>query len=207
MAALHPERAEPTEGWRRAPSPARRPRLPDRASTLGDRARWLRRDQTEAEYGLWPRAQSGQVKGAKFRSQHPIGEYRVTAITLLTQPHCVKSSKSHTGMERRGASSPYVGRCKAIDLRRRGARFASAARGQAYLANWLGRDSRRSVLRSTTGAGPRQPGTFTFITLVPGGRIATQAPPPAISMVNEGIQNLPPAPIQGRSASPGAGRF
>ncbi|MBI4737310.1 MAG: endonuclease domain-containing protein [candidate division NC10 bacterium] len=42
---------------------------------IWDRARRLRRDQTEAERRLWARLRARQVHGAKFRRQHPIGGY------------------------------------------------------------------------------------------------------------------------------------
>lgn len=38
-----------------------------------DRARQLRRDQTDAEQTLWARLRDRQLCGAKFRRQHPIG--------------------------------------------------------------------------------------------------------------------------------------
>jgi very-short-patch-repair endonuclease len=38
-----------------------------------NRARRLRKDQTDAERKLWLRLRDRQVKGAKFRRQHPIG--------------------------------------------------------------------------------------------------------------------------------------
>lgn len=43
--------------------------------TLRDRARSLRRNQTEAERRLWMRLRFRQVDGAKFRRQHPIGPF------------------------------------------------------------------------------------------------------------------------------------
>ena len=42
---------------------------------LLDRARRLRRDQTEAERKLWSRLRGRQVNEAKFRRQHGIGRY------------------------------------------------------------------------------------------------------------------------------------
>ncbi|MBI2902342.1 MAG: endonuclease domain-containing protein [Candidatus Methylomirabilis oxyfera] len=44
-------------------------------SPLRNRARRLRKDQTDAERGLWLRLRSRQVNGAKFRRQHPVGRY------------------------------------------------------------------------------------------------------------------------------------
>ena len=41
------------------------------------RARQLRRAQTDAEGRLWARLRDRQVHGAKFRRQHPIGDYIV----------------------------------------------------------------------------------------------------------------------------------
>lgn len=40
-----------------------------------DRARQLRRDQTDAEQTLWARLRDRQLCGAKFRRQHPIGPF------------------------------------------------------------------------------------------------------------------------------------
>ena len=40
-----------------------------------ERARTLRREQTEAEHKLWQRLRGGQLDGAKFRRQHPIGRF------------------------------------------------------------------------------------------------------------------------------------
>ncbi len=45
------------------------------ASTLRDRARRLRRDQSEAERRLWARLRARHLCGAKFRRQHPIGRF------------------------------------------------------------------------------------------------------------------------------------
>lgn len=44
---------------------------------IRDQARFLRREQTEAEKKLWAalRARQAQVKGVKFRRQYPIGPY------------------------------------------------------------------------------------------------------------------------------------
>jgi len=39
------------------------------------RARQLRRDQTDAEQALWARLRDRQLCGAKFRRQHPIGPF------------------------------------------------------------------------------------------------------------------------------------
>ncbi|MGO9267381.1 MAG: endonuclease domain-containing protein [Candidatus Binataceae bacterium] len=40
-----------------------------------DRARDLRRNQTEAEKRLWARLRDGQIYDVKFRRQFPIGEF------------------------------------------------------------------------------------------------------------------------------------
>ena len=45
--------------------------------TPRDRARRLRRDQTEAERKLWARLRDRELDGAKFRRQHPIGPFIV----------------------------------------------------------------------------------------------------------------------------------
>lgn len=42
---------------------------------LRDRARRLRRDQTEAARRLWARLRARQLCGIKFRCQHPIGQF------------------------------------------------------------------------------------------------------------------------------------
>ena len=39
------------------------------------KARQLRRDQTNAEQTLWARLRDRQLRGAKFRRQHPIGPF------------------------------------------------------------------------------------------------------------------------------------
>jgi len=44
---------------------------------MRDRARRLRRDQTDAERKLWSQLRGRQVNGAKFRRQHSIGHYIV----------------------------------------------------------------------------------------------------------------------------------
>jgi very-short-patch-repair endonuclease len=44
-------------------------------SSLRECARRLRRAQTDAEGKLWQRLRGGQLGGAKFRRQHPIGPY------------------------------------------------------------------------------------------------------------------------------------
>ncbi len=41
--------------------------------TVRDRARQLRRNQTDVEGKLWTRLRARQVAGAKFRRQYPIG--------------------------------------------------------------------------------------------------------------------------------------
>jgi very-short-patch-repair endonuclease len=46
------------------------------------RARSLRRDPTEAERLLWKRLRHRQVGGAKFRRQHPIGNYIADFVCL-----------------------------------------------------------------------------------------------------------------------------
>ena len=44
---------------------------------LRNRARELRRQQTDVETKLWMRLRDRQLSGAKFRRQHPIGPYIV----------------------------------------------------------------------------------------------------------------------------------
>lgn len=43
-------------------------------------ARTLRRNRTDAELSLWSRLRNGQVNGAKFRRQQPVGYYIVDFI-------------------------------------------------------------------------------------------------------------------------------
>jgi very-short-patch-repair endonuclease len=45
-------------------------------------ARLLRRNKTIAERHLWSRLRNGQISGAKFRRQHPVGYYIVDFICL-----------------------------------------------------------------------------------------------------------------------------
>ncbi len=40
-----------------------------------NRARELRRNETDAEHRLWMRLRASQLEGAKFRRQHPIGPF------------------------------------------------------------------------------------------------------------------------------------
>ncbi len=47
-----------------------------------DRARSLRQAGTEAERRLWRRLRNGQLKGVKFRRQHPVGLYIVDFFCL-----------------------------------------------------------------------------------------------------------------------------
>ena len=47
------------------------------AQNLRNRARKLRRQQTDVETKLWMRLRDRQLNGAKFRRQHPIGPYIV----------------------------------------------------------------------------------------------------------------------------------
>jgi very-short-patch-repair endonuclease len=47
----------------------------DKPSTPRERARRLRREQTEAERFLWSRLRARQLSGAKFRRQCPIGPF------------------------------------------------------------------------------------------------------------------------------------
>jgi len=44
-------------------------------SMLRDRARQLRRDETDVERKLWSRLRARQLCGAKFRRQYPIGTF------------------------------------------------------------------------------------------------------------------------------------
>lgn len=47
----------------------------DQLTQQRDRARRLRRDQTDAEKSLWQALRSRQLSGLKFRRQHPVGPY------------------------------------------------------------------------------------------------------------------------------------
>jgi adenine-specific DNA-methyltransferase len=42
---------------------------------IRNKARQLRRNQTDAEQALWARLRDRQLSGAKFRRQHPIGPF------------------------------------------------------------------------------------------------------------------------------------
>jgi very-short-patch-repair endonuclease len=46
-------------------------------SPTRERARRLRREQTDAEQRLWIHLRANRMMGAKFRRQHPIGKYIV----------------------------------------------------------------------------------------------------------------------------------
>jgi very-short-patch-repair endonuclease len=46
------------------------------------RGRQLRRNPSDAERRLWQRLRSGQIAGAKFRRQEPIGPYLVDLCCL-----------------------------------------------------------------------------------------------------------------------------
>ena len=47
-----------------------------------DRARRLRRDQTEAEAQLWQRLRAGRLEGWKWRRQAPVGPFIVDFLCL-----------------------------------------------------------------------------------------------------------------------------
>ena len=49
---------------------------------LRDRARRLRREQTDAERTLWKALRSRRLGGLKFRRQHPVGSYFVDFCCL-----------------------------------------------------------------------------------------------------------------------------
>ncbi|MGH7927967.1 MAG: endonuclease domain-containing protein, partial [Candidatus Binatia bacterium] len=48
-----------------------------RLPVLRDRARQLRRNQTDVENKLWSRLRTRQLGGAKFRRQYPVGNFIV----------------------------------------------------------------------------------------------------------------------------------
>ena len=50
--------------------------------TTIQKARKLRKNQTDAEQLLWSKLRSKQVAGQKFRRQHPIGKYIVDFVCL-----------------------------------------------------------------------------------------------------------------------------
>ena len=54
------------------PAPPSSAQLPP---LIRDTARRLRREQTEWEHNLWTRLRRRQLKGFKFRRQHPIGPF------------------------------------------------------------------------------------------------------------------------------------
>ena len=49
---------------------------------IRERARRLRREQTDSERKLWWRLRDRQLAGAKFRRQHPIGQYIVDSCCV-----------------------------------------------------------------------------------------------------------------------------
>ena len=49
--------------------------MPSMQPLIRDTARRLRREQTEWEHNLWTRLRRRQLKGFKFRRQHPIGPF------------------------------------------------------------------------------------------------------------------------------------
>ena len=49
--------------------------MPSKQPLIRDTARRLRREQTEWEHNLWTRLRRRQLKGIKFRRQHPIGPF------------------------------------------------------------------------------------------------------------------------------------
>ncbi len=49
---------------------------------LANRARELRRSETEAEQIIWSRLRRKQLNGAKFRRQQPIGSYIVDFVSF-----------------------------------------------------------------------------------------------------------------------------
>ena len=49
--------------------------MPSKQPLIRDTARRLRREQTEWEHNLWTRLRRRQLKGFKFRRQHPIGPF------------------------------------------------------------------------------------------------------------------------------------
>ena len=49
--------------------------MPSKPALIRDTARRLRREQTEWEHNLWTRLRRRQLKGFKFRRQHPIGPF------------------------------------------------------------------------------------------------------------------------------------
>ena len=49
--------------------------MPSKQPLIRDTARRLRRKQTEWEHNLWTRLRRRQLKGFKFRRQHPIGPF------------------------------------------------------------------------------------------------------------------------------------
>lgn len=70
-----------------------------------DQAKYLRKNQTEAERILWNAVRSKRLGGHKFRRQHPIGEYIVDFVCLERKlvievdggHHADGAQKSHDG--------------------------------------------------------------------------------------------------------------
>jgi very-short-patch-repair endonuclease len=86
--------------------------------TLRNRARELRRAQTDAENKLWIRLRARQVGGEKFRRQHPIGPLvvdfccveRGLVVELDGGQHAVDAKKDQRG-------SAFLGRRGYRELR------------------------------------------------------------------------------------------
>ncbi len=70
-----------------------------------DRARQLRRASTEAEQRLWNRLRGGQLKGAKFRRQHPIGPYIADFFCLAAKLVIELDGGGHAAEEQRRADA------------------------------------------------------------------------------------------------------
>lgn len=79
-----------------------------------DRARKLRRSSTGAERNLWAHLRDRQLKGAKFRRQHPVGPYIADFFCLDARLIIELDGGGHDRDEQRradAARSTYLESC------------------------------------------------------------------------------------------------
>ncbi len=87
---------------------------PSQAALARDRARQLRIASTEAERKLWARLRNGQLRGAKFRRQHPVGSCIADFFCLEARLVVELDGGGHDEDEQRRADArrtAYLGRC------------------------------------------------------------------------------------------------
>ena len=66
---------------------------------LTDRARSLRRNQTEPERHLWPKLRNRQLGGLKFRRQCPVGRYIADFLCLESKLIVEVDGESHASTQ------------------------------------------------------------------------------------------------------------